>query len=263
MSKSSKPAQSGLGTVRRDWSISSVNQLPRSSQEIHWSPTPPNLVQPAARKLTGAEQRLKDIQDALAGCSSTVPPLGEQGQNKRASPSENAATLPPTKRARQLPPDWHKNDILSKPSLSRQPVPANNKKSTHQDFAPSSLGKQKIAPVFLSQEQTQILKLVQDGNSVFYTGSAGTGKSVLLREIIKALKKKHDKAQDAVAITASTGIAACNIGGVTIHSFAGIGLGIEPADDLAVKIKRNKKASTRWARTKVLIIDEGWQSSIY
>jgi hypothetical protein len=27
--------------------------------------------------------------------------------------------------------------------------------------------------VFLSQEQTQILKLVQEGNSVFYTGSAG------------------------------------------------------------------------------------------
>ena len=31
----------------------------------------------------------------------------------------------------------------------------------------------------------------------------GTGKSVLLREIIKTLRKKH--AQDAVAITASTG----------------------------------------------------------
>ena len=53
------------------------------------------------------------------------------------------------------------------------------------------------------------------------------------------------------------GIAACNIGGVTIHSFAGIGLGIESADHLAQKIKKNKKASTRWARTKVLIIDEG------
>lgn len=53
------------------------------------------------------------------------------------------------------------------------------------------------------------------------------------------------------------GIAACNIGGVTVHSFAGIGLGIEPAEDLVVKIKKNKKSATRWARTKVLIIDEG------
>ncbi|KAJ7327673.1 PIF1-like helicase-domain-containing protein [Mycena albidolilacea] len=81
----------------------------------------------------------------------------------------------------------------------------------------------KVAPVFLSQEQTHVLKLAQEGRSLFYTGSAGTGKSVLLREIIKALKKKHIKTNDALAITASTGIAACNIGGVTIHSFAGIG----------------------------------------
>ncbi|KAF8227485.1 hypothetical protein L208DRAFT_293527 [Tricholoma matsutake] len=52
------------------------------------------------------------------------------------------------------------------------------------------------------------------------------------------------------------GIAACNIGGVTIHSFAGIGLGIESAEDLASKIRKNKKAFVRWQRTKVLIIDE-------
>lgn len=65
------------------------------------------------------------------------------------------------------------------------------------------------------------------------------------------------KTPDAVAITASTGIAACNIGGVTIHSFAGIGLGLESAEDLVVRVKKNKKASGRWLRTKVLIIDEG------
>lgn len=59
-----------------------------------------------------------------------------------------------------------------------------------------------------------------------------------------------------MAITASTGIAACNIGGVTIHSFGGIGLGTESAEDLAKKIRKNKKAMARWLRTKVLIIDE-------
>ena len=103
----------------------------------------------------------------------------------------------------------------------------------------------------------------------------GTGKSVLLREIVRTLRKKHVKTPDAVAITASTGtyekllarpsvaqriqtgIAACNIGGVTIHSFAGIGLGIEPVEELVRRIKKNKKSTTRWLRTKVLIIDEG------
>ena len=34
----------------------------------------------------------------------------------------------------------------------------------------------------------------------------GTGKSVLLREIIKKLREKFSKAPDAIAITASTGI---------------------------------------------------------
>lgn len=53
------------------------------------------------------------------------------------------------------------------------------------------------------------------------------------------------------------GIAACNIGGVTIHSFAGIGLGKEPVDALVTRIRKNKKASARWLRTEVLIIDEG------
>jgi ATP-dependent DNA helicase PIF1 len=71
------------------------------------------------------------------------------------------------------------------------------------------------------------------------------------------MRQKHSKSPDAVAITASTGMAACNIGGVTIHSFAGIGLGIETAEQLATKVRKNRKAVGRWLRTKVLIIDEG------
>jgi len=86
---------------------------------------------------------------------------------------------------------------------------------------------------------------------------SGTGKSVLLREIIKNLRKKYATAADAVAVTASTGIAACNIGGVTLHSFGGAGLAIEKPEVLVSKIRKNKKASARWLRTKVLIVDEG------
>ncbi|KAK9471847.1 PIF1-like helicase-domain-containing protein, partial [Dipodascopsis tothii] len=114
-----------------------------------------------------------------------------------------------------------------------------------------------LATVFLSEEQRMVLKLVTEkGSSVFFTGSAGTGKSVLLREIISALRMKHKRDQDAVAVTASTGLAACNIGGVTLHSFAGIGLGKEAAPELVRKIRKNKKAMQRWLRAKVLIMDE-------
>lgn len=115
----------------------------------------------------------------------------------------------------------------------------------------------KVPRVFLSDEQKKIFNLVtEERKSVFFTGSAGTGKSVLLREIIKGLRDKHKREPERVAVTASTGLAACNIGGVTLHSFAGIGLGKEAVPELAKKIKRNAKAKKRWLLTKTLVIDE-------
>jgi ATP-dependent DNA helicase PIF1 len=76
---------------------------------------------------------------------------------------------------------------------------------------------------------------------------------VLLREIIKYFLL----IPRVVAITAPTGIAGLNIGGSTIHSFAGIGLGKEPREKLAEKIKHSKTLFHRWTSTNVLIIDEG------
>ena len=114
-----------------------------------------------------------------------------------------------------------------------------------------------MARIFLSEEQKKVLNLVAEaGQSCFFTGSAGTGKSVLMREIISVLRKKHTLQPDRVAVTASTGLAACNIGGVTLHSFAGIGLGKDDVDVLIKRVKRNPKAKARWMRTKVLVIDE-------
>ena len=115
----------------------------------------------------------------------------------------------------------------------------------------------RIPKVHLSNEQRKVMDLVvEERKSVFFTGSAGTGKSVLLREIIKELRIKYQREPDRIAVTASTGLAACNIGGVTLHSFAGIGLGKEAVPELVRKIKRNPKAKNRWMRTKILIVDE-------
>lgn len=115
----------------------------------------------------------------------------------------------------------------------------------------------KKATISLSEEQEHVKKLVvEKGQSVFFTGPAGTGKSVLMRSIIAALKKKYARDPEKVAVTASTGLAACNIGGMTLHSFAGIGLGKEDAQTLVKKVRRNPKAKNRWLKTKALIIDE-------
>lgn len=111
--------------------------------------------------------------------------------------------------------------------------------------------------ISLSNEQRHVKGLVvDDSRSVFFTGPAGTGKSVLMRSIIQDLKKKYARDPERIAVTASTGLAACNIGGMTLHSFAGIGLGKEEASALVKKIRRNPKAKNRWLRTKILIIDE-------
>jgi len=127
------------------------------------------------------------------------------------------------------------------------------------EVAKSSTKKKRetVARVFLSDEQKSVLNIVaEQKKSVFFTGSAGTGKSVLLRETIKVLRDRYKREPDRVAVTASTGLAACNVGGVTLHSFAGIGLGKEPVPELVKKIKKNSKAKNRWMRTKVLIVDE-------
>lgn len=106
----------------------------------------------------------------------------------------------------------------------------------------------------LSKEQQGVIDLALRGESLFFTGAAGTGKSVLLRELIIQLSRKYH--YDTVAITASTGLAALNIGGETLHRFGGIGLGDQKAEALVQRVTRNQEASKRWKRCKILIIDE-------
>ncbi|KAJ7260544.1 DNA repair and recombination protein pif1 [Mycena rebaudengoi] len=112
------------------------------------------------------------------------------------------------------------------------------------------------ALVDLNDAQSRILAVVDAGGSVFFTGSAGTGKTLLLKHIIRSQCLKYSGSVDAVAITASTGAAACSIGGVTIHSFAGIGLGSDSAGVLTRKVLSYSKALVHWRKVKVLIIDE-------
>lgn len=52
-------------------------------------------------------------------------------------------------------------------------------------------------------------------------------------------------------------MAACNIGGQTIHSFASIGIGTGSVEQLVANIKKNRNANAKWQRVKVLVVDEG------
>src|SRR4051812_33001967 len=64
----------------------------------------------------------------------------------------------------------------------------------------------------ISEAAAYTLRFINQTNrSIFLTGKAGTGKTTLLREIIRTTHKN-------TVVVAPTGIAALNAGGVTIHS---------------------------------------------
>jgi ATP-dependent DNA helicase PIF1 len=106
----------------------------------------------------------------------------------------------------------------------------------------------------LSFSQKKALEAIMKRKSVFYTGAAGTGKSFILKVLLDILEVLG--LTNKIAITAPTGVAACNIRGLTIHSWSGIGLGAESLENLLPIVERNRNAKSRWKDTEILIIDE-------
>eukprot|EP00996_Jenningsia_fusiforme_P001277 NODE_216_length_2699_cov_43.609811_g198_i0.p1 GENE.NODE_216_length_2699_cov_43.609811_g198_i0~~NODE_216_length_2699_cov_43.609811_g198_i0.p1 ORF type:complete len:828 (+),score=152.50 NODE_216_length_2699_cov_43.609811_g198_i0:89-2572(+) len=100
----------------------------------------------------------------------------------------------------------------------------------------------------LTTEQEAVMNYALEGKNIFFSGGAGTGKTVLLRAIIEELRRQGK----AVEVTASTGVAATHLNGRTIHSFAGFGTGNGSLDDLRSMARK----STAWKRAEVLVIDE-------
>ena len=101
-------------------------------------------------------------------------------------------------------------------------------------------------------KQATALDILKTGKNVFLTGSAGAGKTYTINQYLHYLRARDV----AVAGTASTGIAATHMNGMTIHSWAGIGISNElTAKDIA-RIKKRTVVVERIERTKVLVIDE-------
>ncbi len=100
--------------------------------------------------------------------------------------------------------------------------------------------------------QEEALKILKLGYNVFLTGPAGSGKTYVLNQYIKYLKEKEIQ----VGVTASTGIAATHLNGMTIHSWSGIGIKDHLSEkDIALLLKR-VPLRLRFLDVKVLIIDE-------
>ncbi len=94
-----------------------------------------------------------------------------------------------------------------------------------------------------------IIRLIKDGENVFITGHAGTGKSYILERLKEQFKK--------LVITSTTGIAAVNIKGQTIHSWAGIGLCRYSIENIVKNIMTKKPAIKKnIEKCTMLAIDE-------
>ena len=101
-------------------------------------------------------------------------------------------------------------------------------------------------------KQEIALGILKAGRNVFLTGSAGTGKTYLLNKYITYLKERGIEP----AIVAPTGIAASHIGGMTIHSFFGLGIMEEVSDDYIGDLFYRKFLQNRLKNLNVLIVDE-------
>ena len=100
--------------------------------------------------------------------------------------------------------------------------------------------------------QETALAILKTGVNVFLTGEPGAGKTFTINQYINWL----ETAGLNVAVTASTGIAATHIGGLTIHSWSGVGT----RDTLTKRdldlIASTERVVKRIKKTNVLIIDE-------
>ncbi|MDD4662057.1 MAG: PIF1 family DEAD/DEAH box helicase [Candidatus Pacebacteria bacterium] len=98
-------------------------------------------------------------------------------------------------------------------------------------------------------KQEKALKILNSGKNVFLTGSAGTGKTFVLNSFIKTCKKR-------MGVTASTGIAATHLNGMTIHSWSGIGINNNLDEAQIKRLLKKKYLFQRMRNVETLIIDE-------
>jgi ATP-dependent exoDNAse (exonuclease V) alpha subunit len=101
-------------------------------------------------------------------------------------------------------------------------------------------------------QQSKALEYLQSGKNVFLTGPAGSGKTFLLNDFIAWAKQSGKN----IAVTASSGIAATHLGGVTIHSWSGLGIAERISEYALDGLLQKQYLHSRFTKTDMLIIDE-------
>jgi ATP-dependent DNA helicase PIF1 len=103
----------------------------------------------------------------------------------------------------------------------------------------------------LNNKQNEAYSLMSQGKNIFITGMAGGGKT----SIIKLYKNVYGNSKQ-IAVTSTTGVSALLIGGTTLHSYTGIGLGTGSVGSITTTIFKRAYLRKRWNDLDTLIIDE-------
>eukprot|EP00775_Hariotina_reticulata_P004447 gene4447-4702_t len=107
-------------------------------------------------------------------------------------------------------------------------------------------------PKQLGRDQQRAVDAALSGRCVFITGGAGVGKSYTLHAVVSALTSRRRR----VVVTASTGTAAINVDGTTIHSWAGLLDTSATAGEWAERIWSWGVYMDKYRSADVLVLDE-------
>ncbi len=100
--------------------------------------------------------------------------------------------------------------------------------------------------------QEQALTILKTGANVFLTGEPGAGKTYVINRYVEWLRERGIEP----AITASTGIAATHVGGMTIHAWSGVGIKKSLSDWELEAMHEREPLMRRVRAAHVLILDE-------
>lgn len=103
----------------------------------------------------------------------------------------------------------------------------------------------------LNTKQKEAFDYMVKGHNLFITGQGGVGKTSVIKIFCKLythLKK--------IAITSTTGVSAILLGGTTLHSYLGIGLGDFTVKTYVDIINNNSWFKKKWVDLDILVIDE-------
>lgn len=103
----------------------------------------------------------------------------------------------------------------------------------------------------LNEKQNEAYSLMASKKNLLLTGCGGVGKSYLIKKFVRTYCHSRN-----IAVTSTTGTSALLIGGTTLHSYLGIGLGTGNVDFLVDRINKMFWLKKRWLDLDCLIIDE-------